>query len=241
VSLQTRIGAALAIAAIGFLPALAGAVTVTLNPASFVDTEAADLGLDSVSTVPSSIPYLASDLATDGGSTSLTNVALSDTGFEITFDHTRATPLDALASSSGEIFFTVDASVDYAITGTYSANDSDGRQTIQYVALQRVGGGGANYFSYQESRATPNQSFTVGNEDGDFFNYVTGSASGTLVAGDLYRLIFFNGIQASPTAASVAATASGSLRFTFVPEPSTALLLVLGFSALAVGPRLRMR
>jgi hypothetical protein len=227
-----RIAVALACCGIVVLAGSALAATVSLNPASFVDTQAADLGLDSLTTNPSSIPHVANDQAIDGGSASLTGLTLSHTGFEITFDHTRTGVLDALASSDSEFFFTVDAAVNYAITGTYGASDTDGRQIIQYVALQEVGGPGL-FFSYQESRATPDQLFTVGNTDGDFFNMVEGSATGTLAAGEIYRLIFFNSIQASPTAASGSATASGTLTLLLVPEPSTALLLCVGLVGLA--------
>ena len=232
---STRIIAALVLVSIGLLTAPAGALTITLNPASFVDTEAADLGLDIVSSNPLAVPYSASDQAIDGGSTSLTNVVPSTTGFEFTFDHSRTGTLDAHAWTSGELFFTADAAVAYAVSGVYTTSDANGRQTIQYVALQRVGGGGANYFSYQESRATPNESFTVGNEAGDFFNTVVGSPTGTLAAGDLYHLIFYNAIQASPTAGTGTATASGSLFVMLapVPEPSAALLLLAGLAGLA--------
>ncbi|MDH5566724.1 MAG: PEP-CTERM sorting domain-containing protein [Myxococcales bacterium] len=227
-----RIAVALACCGILLLAGSALAVTVSLNPASFVDTEAADLGFDSLTTNPSSIPHVANDQAVDGGSASLTGPTLTHTGFNITFDHTRTGVLNALASSDGELFFSVDAAIDYAITGTYAASDPDGRQIIQYVVLQEVGG--PNLFSsYQESRATPDRLFSVGNTDGDFFNMVEGSATGTLAPGEIYRLIFANSIQASPTAASGSATASGFLTLVLVPEPSTALLLSIGLAGFA--------
>jgi len=228
--------AVLACAALACLPGSAAAVDVTLNPASFVDTAASDLGLDSLTSNPVTVPSAVNDLAIDGGSSSATGVAISHGGFDLSFDHTRTGVLDALATSSGEIFFAVDATVDFTITGTYTASDADGRQTIQYVLLQQVSGPNL-FFSYQESRATPDESFSVGNTGGDFFNQVVGSATGTLLPGELYRLIFFNGIEASPSAASGSATATGSLTLTLVPEPSSGLLLAAGLVALAARRR----
>jgi hypothetical protein len=96
----------------------------------------------------------------------------------------------------------------------------------------------ANLFnSVQESLATAAESFTVGGSGGDSSNVNTGLATGTLIGGRNYRLIVQNVIHAQSSAATQAATGSGTITLTFVPEPSTALLLGAGLAALAAARR----
>jgi hypothetical protein len=88
------------------------------------------------------------------------------------------------------------------------------------------------FYHEQVSTSTPNENFTLGLAGGDFQNTVSGPLTGTLTAGNDYRLHYNASIAAT---ASIGATATGfvSIAFTAVPEPSTTLCLIIGSFSLA--------
>jgi len=65
---------------------------------------------------------------------------------------------------------------------------------------------------------------------------LSGSLTGTLVAGTVYRLSYDALIQ-STDAGDSSATASGAIQLSFVPESSTALLVLTGLLGLTARRR----
>lgn len=219
----------------------AAAVLVTLNPganSSYIQALAEDQnGAASLETAnPLALPYLNSLSAVDGANSVDTTIVLSSSAFRISFQHTRGDlGFNSTAFSAGNLFFSVSSDVEVFVDGRYIAEDEDGRTTYLSVLVNRVNSPVTRYESTQESRSTPNESFTVGGAGGDFRNRRSLQQRFTLFAGDEYSLQYAAYIQASPSAATGPATANGLVKLTFIPEPSTALLL--GGGLLALGRR----
>ena len=222
----------------------ASALTVTLNgySASNLTTYARDAaGSDVWETLnPASTPYLNSSSVVDGASSASSRYLLSDSGFSITFDHARTATNDTRGQSYGYVYFQVGEDVDYNAAGTYTAVDSStafshGRTVILESQLYDLTTSSYVYLSHQDSRQTANESFTLGGAGGDFDNVLSGSLTGTLVAGHDYRFFYQAMIDAYPLSLTYSATATGfvSLSFVPVPEPSTGALVGIGVVALA--------
>ena len=85
------------------------------------------------------------------------------------------------------------------------------------------------------SDATPNESFIVGEQEGDLANVLIGSRTGNLVAGHVYALEYIACIQADP-AATLSATASGFFRLALndppIPAPTPIPTPALGLHGL---------
>ncbi|MBW2267847.1 MAG: PEP-CTERM sorting domain-containing protein [Deltaproteobacteria bacterium] len=226
------------------LPGLsASALTVTLNGSgtSYLTSTATDVsGPSSSETVnPAALPYSYTSTNVDGGASSESVYALTNAGFDITLDHSRVSALNSSAISYGNIRFSVDQNIDYVASGSYSAVDSGGRQIYLNMNMYDVTASATVFQSFQLSEATPNESFTLGGSGGDSSNQLLGSLTGTLIAGHEYSLNYNAFIKAYPTASTSGATASGSVSLTFIPEPSTALLLGLGLIGFGASRRRR--
>jgi hypothetical protein len=109
--------------------------------------------------------------------------------------------------------------VDYVADGVLTAIDADGRQISQNVSLYDATLGRYLFESIQESESTPNETFTLGLEEGDTFNYFEGSLTGTLIGGHRYRFESEARIYGEPPAASTPAALTGYLKLSFFPEP----------------------
>ena len=226
---------ALLISALGFLPVWpASALTVTLN--DYEPTRLTTLASDGVApasvteVLPASTPYLDTLSNVDGAASNSTQYSLLDSGFHITFEHARTALYDSQAISNAGVSFRVDEDVSYELLGSYAAIDSDGRRISLFAQLADRTSLEQLFYNSQESRSTPDESFLLGGEEGDFINSLNGSTTGVLIAGHDYLFSFQASLQASPSAATTSATASGwvSLDFTPVPEPSAGALLLLG-------------
>lgn len=210
----------------------AAAVTVTLNPGSnttsLLSQAYADGGIiQQKFSNPTTLPVSTSDTATAGGSSVTTTYGLSNAALDITFSHARegvVSGSQASAFSDGSIYFSVDAAVDYELAGSYTAVDPLGRRVFLEVTLRDVTNATNLFYNKQESYSTVDESFTLGGAGGDLDNQSTGSLTGTLLPGNEYLFDYSVLIQAYPQPAGDAATATGNVTLTLVPEPSTALL-----------------
>ena len=181
--------------------------------------------------------------ASQGGENSAVEYDLSKAGFEITFSHARAAaPNSVSAESIGQIYFSTDRNIDYSVDGAYSAIDPEGREIYIRVFLVDYTDGWDDYVelfhNVQISENTPDESLLLGHQTAEY-NLLRGSATGTLIANRLYEFYFLTYIDSSLTGASGAATATGFVSLTFVPEPGTGLLAMSGLLVLAVGRRRR--
>ncbi len=211
-----------------FAPA-AFSLTITLVEfQSVVYAQAGGFGFDSSS--PVAVPEAGSLTATEGENAATTGYSLSVSKFEITFDHSRAAAEFSQAQSYAGFNFILDEDVDYALDGLYAAVDAEGRRIFLAVGLIDVTASSTLLQSSQESNSTPNESFAVGLEEGEI-SALVGSLTGSLVAGHEYQFSVQSLLYADDSASS-AATASGSVTLTFVPEPSTTVLIALGLVGL---------
>jgi hypothetical protein len=222
----------------------ASALAITLNgySASNLTTYARDaVGADAWETLyPASTGYLDSSSVVDGAASATSRYLLSDSGFGITFEHARTPTIDTRGQSYGYVYFRVDEDVVYTALGTYTVVDSTtafshGRTVILESQIYDLTTSSFVYLDHQDSRRTANESFTLGDGGGDFDNVLSGSLTGTLVAGHDYRFFYQAMIDAYPVGLNYSATATGfvSLSFVPVPESSTGTLVGIGMVALA--------
>ena len=187
-------------------PAAALTVTLNLGGTSNIYSRVSD-GSTTVDDLanPASLPFVDSTSASIGGNSSDTGYVLTDSGFDITFDHTRASTAGSLGESFGTVHFQVDQDVTYEALGTYTAIDPDGRQVFMHNYLYDETLGQAVYQSYQLSLATPNEAFILGGAGGDNANIQFGSLTGALIAGHDYTYnydVFVNAHNAGTTSAT---------------------------------------
>jgi hypothetical protein len=236
--------AVLAVVVLVAAPA-AFAVTITLNGAgtSYIRT-VADAGTltASVLTVnPASLPTAgAPPPAVDGANVASTTYNLSNASFNLTFSHDRGAAYASFAQSYGHIFFSPATDVNYVLSGAYSSNATDtGTSTFMTAEIYDYSTSDSVFINGQYSVTTSGESFVLGQTGGDSSNQLAGSLTGSLIAGHQYDLYFMDYINSTPNAATTAAQATGYLNLTFVPEPTTAALLGLGFTGLAAAGRKR--
>jgi hypothetical protein len=181
------------------------------------------------------LPFKAAALVSDGGTSALAQYDFSNDAFSITFSHTRLGTQDSYGQLFGHIIFSVDQDVNYSATGFHTAIDPEGRSVTLVSHLIDYDTKSYLYDSLQWSKSTPNESLTLGLTEGDDYNVDLGSLSGTLPAGHEFKFYYAARVRTLPSASIQGATGSGNftLRFTAVPEPSTALLLVLGLAMVA--------
>lgn len=190
---------------------------------------------------PATLPYSYSSTVDNGTSSAASDYDLSNADFSITLDHSRAA-MNARALSRGQIFFSVDQDVDYTASGSYSAVDPEGRRIYYEAFLFDHTLLSSAFFSRQVSRSTLNESFNLGGSAGDFENQSSGTLTGTILSGHEYSFQYQVWVDAYPTASPSGATASGNLSLTFVPEPTTGLLMGMGLVLwLAVDARRQRR
>ena len=116
------------------------------------------------------------------------------------------------------LLFTADANSGYVLEGVYTAIDANGWRTAMQVHLYDQTAADYLFQNIQRSNATPNESFTLGLEDGDLSPVLVGSLTGNLLAGHQYQLYFRIYISNTANEDTTPATASGTLSLTFVSE-----------------------
>jgi hypothetical protein len=225
-----------------FLALLTGpsayALGISLGPSS-IDAYADDGGVEHSTYIPTSVPDSGSVTATHGGVTATTGFAFSDSGITLTFDHIRAPTLYAAAyggtavNGDRQIQFVPNANVPYVLEGVYTTVDVDGGYVEFRAAFLDITANTVLFVNAQSSDSTPNESFVLGLQQGDRDNHLVGSLSGMLIAGHTYALTTLATTQ-SLSNATTSATGTGHLSLTFVPEPSTGLLVIAGLLGFAV-------
>lgn len=229
-----------------FYPApVAPATPVTVNDWEL--TASADAGDSHLVSSPVLIQDTAVDLpfketrtATDDPSTGETkydfSVGLNTALFQIDFDHVRggidnygiAGSGDSNAASYGTIDFTAADTLPYSITGRYALT---GSKLIRFRGkLVDTTTAQVLFENWQSSGHTSDEIFVVGETGGDqpfgpnypaYFDVLTGSQNGTLIAGHTYQFTY---------EASIQTTVADSF-----PSPNIAEASATGFFSLAIG------
>lgn len=181
---------------------------------------------------PSSLPFSDSHSVTSDTAQAATSYNLSDAGFHVQgIEHSR--PRRASASSRGLIFFSLDQDVRYAISGIYGFVGNGWREIQLSAWLFDLTAGVELFKNAQESTATADEAFRLGEEGGDRANALTGALTGELVAGHIYRFTYFSAIG-STEAGDDNASAAGNIHLVFVPEVETGLLLLAGLTMIGM-------
>jgi len=198
---------------------------------------------NSVST--STFPFNSSLSATAGNSTNVTgydfDAGTSSAFFHTTFDHARDGSGGSSVLSSGSTVFTANGSATYTISGGYNLSGYRGIElSVLLVDVTDSFNEVSLFENAQTSVAAMNQAFTVGGTAGDDFNLLTGTLTGSLVAGNDYMFLYdFTILSDLPPdqTGDPAASAVGFLNLdialsdvtTNIPAPGGVALAMVGF------------
>ena len=177
-----------------------------------------------------------------GGNTNVTDYQQSSNGFTMRVVHGRTGTPSSFVQSQQNIDFTVNAAVDYSLSGSYTSSGSFSQlqgYLYDFTLNTTVYG-----YSYSFNNYSPfGGILTLGAMDG---GSVTGNLTGTLVAGHKYQSVGFDLIQgySNPDAG---ATAFGSTTLalrdaaTVAPLPCTALVGVVLLNSIGVAFGIRQK
>jgi hypothetical protein len=245
--------------ATAFLVSLAGtttavpaaAVTVTLLTGAGRSHAGDGVAPDNSNVVMfASPPYSSGPVtAIDGGGSSTTSYTFTNAAWLFEFTHTRpGNPTGAYVWSDdyfpgAGVTFSVSEPVVVLLSGSYDVVDTGAGDNVWYdVRLYGNGFTTLLHRTYNSSIMTPNESFVVGQAGGDRENNVTGETIHVLVPGVPYGLDWYVGIQDGHfDPGDIGATATGSYRIDFLPEPSREISLGAGLAALGAIARRRKR
>jgi hypothetical protein len=186
-------------------------------------------------------PFAGSDSNTNvaNGSHAQATYSVTPNSIDITYSLSRPPhnndAQSETAQADGYVDFRVDQTLSYVLSGNMNAVDPEGRNTTQWLRL--LDGASTVFESYQASHSTPNSTFTLGRQDGDLGNVLSGAISGTLLPGHLYRFVYFSRILDEPATSLQSASATGFYSLLIVPEPSTAMLVYLGLIGMTLRDR----
>jgi hypothetical protein len=220
---------------VGLSTGVARAATVTLSSPAVLTSEAgvAPSALSSDVASTSSLPFIDSTNIVNGSDSSSAAYGLSNAGFQISFEQARSGNFAHWTKSSGSVYFSVDTNVDFLAAGTFTGIHAD-PQTLAFAAgLADLTTGTMVFLSQQQSNNQLNETFTLGLAEGDALNAFVGALAGTLLAGHQYLFQYEAQSANINTLTGAPVSAHGSVSLSFVPEPSTALLLGMGLAALA--------
>lgn len=217
----------------------------------FADLEAeayaAAAGLqDSAFQSPTGVPFNATSEVIFGETRNTTVYNFVENGSRtdlvFTFDHVRGPSPGSFVFNWQYVEFTAPTAMRYEVSGFYGMT---GDQQINldvgitditdrpFVGL---------FQNIQTSYDTPNQTFTVGQTEGDIVNFLHGSPTGTLIGGRSYVFFAQMSIEDDFLVGSPA-TAQGEIRLSLghaVPEPTSLALLGAGSLGL-IGYGFRLR
>ena len=140
----------------------------------------------------------------------------------------------SFAWTENSLSFTATADTTYDLSGEYHNLDGSAANVSRvhfHVYLFDITGGGYLFRNYQQSEATHDQSFVLGNTDADARNLLVGSRLGSLTSGRQYRL-YFEAFTQSKDEIDSGAAASGHVTLKIgggasTPDSGATLLLVI--------------
>ena len=187
--------------------------------------------------------------ALDGGGSSTTEHTFTNAAWVIQFTHSRPGNPSGVYVWSDDYFpgpgvtFSVSEPVVVLLSGSYHVVDTGAGDNVWYdVRLYGNGFTTLLHQTYNFSIATPNESFVVGQAGGDQENIVVGETVHVLLPGVPYALEWYVGIQDGQLdPGDIGATATGSYRIDFLPEPSREISLWAGVAGLSAIARRRKR
>jgi hypothetical protein len=225
-----------------------GAVTISTSQHEARVYNASPFTMDYDTTSSTSIPASIDLSATMAGGTAashLTRSAAGNTVFDVTFSGLRTGSKYSYAQSSGNDRLTVDVPTSFAVSGTSTMSGAGGlvlEYLIKHVATDTI-----IFYSAQRSGYTPNESFTLGLTEGDFYNNLIGSPTGLLQPGVDYQFYYTAYVYSYPVE-QPPASHSGEITVIFadapnvVPEPATlAIWSLFGAVGMGIGWRRRRR
>jgi hypothetical protein len=181
---------------------------------------------------PGSVPFLDTDRAVKGNAVAESQYTLTNAALAVEFSDHSHTFGGASAISSGAIYFTINQNVEYSIEGAYTFQSGDAHEMELRTTLVALDGSGTLFENEQHS-STASETFRLGEIRGNRDNVLSGSLTGALNANTPYRWTYWASTY-NPSPSAQPGNASGFTTLTFVPEPSTALLLAMGLAALGL-------
>ena len=179
--------------------------------------------------IPGWVPWSGSHMVEGLGDRSEASYVLTHDGLRVDFEQVNSDWDDggrATSAVKSEFRFTVDEAVYVVFDGQYDVT-GPARFVNQRVTVREQVNWDV-YRRHQRSHETPNESFSLGLQEGDFYNDSFGNTHTLLLPGLNYIVIYSASIQVRPDqVGSGPATATGFFSMV-LPEPTTGLLLGLG-------------
>ena len=163
--------------------------------------------------------------------------------FGFTMDHKAAAGYLSYAETYNfGLFFTPNEGLYYTLSGNYAATGD--ATTYLYAYLYDVADDSFLFFNEQQSFETNNQAFILGETDGDDYNFLSGSLTGSLEEGRDYEFALWAYIYQETDPGTEPASARGAIDLVIsdippVPIPAAGWLFISALAGLGVLKRSR--